>query len=449
MDTIVHLPDGLLSRLQLAADIVGRHSFIRIVSHYDADGISSAGILVNALMRAGKEYHVSLERSLDQAVLDRVNEDCPPCLILSDMGSALLGQLEAMDCDVIVLDHHRPPRDSDTVVHVNPHVWDIDGMTSGCGASMCMLFAVTLDEANWSLLPLAFGGIAGDRQNLELTGINAYLAKEGTSRGLVEIRSGSLIPNGALEDALYYSTDPFIAGVSGRPGAVRDMLQAAGIAPDANAVDLDDAKRRKLSSLLALKLLEREVSLATLEEVARDRYHLPTWDMSAEDISALLNASGRTGNEGAGVALALGDQDAMGAAMALSHEYRQDILDGMLRLEESGLSEEKCIQYFYNENQGYGGVLCGIAMQYLGDPGKPTFALNAKDDGTRVSGRATFELLDRGVDLSIAMREASGEVGGGGGGHRIASGASIPPGRERDFLTALDRIIGEQISTGQ
>jgi RecJ-like exonuclease len=43
------------------------------------------------------------------------------------------------------------------------------------------------------------------------------------------------------------------------------------------------------------------------------------------------------------------------------------------------------------------------------------------------------------------MREASVAVGGTGGGHNIASGASIPPGKEAEFLEIVDDITGKQL----
>jgi RecJ-like exonuclease len=53
--------------------------------------------------------------------------------------------------------------------------------------------------------------------------------------------------------------------------------------------------------------------------------------------------------------------------------------------------------------------------------------------------------LDRGVDLSVALKEACASVGGTGGGHRIASGGSCPIERSDEFLSNLDAIIGLQI----
>jgi nanoRNase/pAp phosphatase (c-di-AMP/oligoRNAs hydrolase) len=39
------------------------------------------------------------------------------------------------------------------------------------------------------------------------------------------------------------------------------------------------------------------------------------------------------------------------------------------------------------------------------------------------------------------------KVGGRGGGHPIASGASIPLGKEETFLALLDDIVGQQIKS--
>jgi single-stranded-DNA-specific exonuclease len=53
-------------------------------------------------------------------------------------------------------------------------------------------------------------------------------------------------------------------------------------------------------------------------------------------------------------------------------------------------------------------------------------------------------LLEKGVDLSAALREAASSVGGQGGGHAVASGATIAKGKEEAFLVKLDEIIGRQ-----
>src|SRR5439155_415907 len=47
---------------------------------------------------------------------------------------------------------------------------------------------------------------------------------------------------------------------------------------------------------------------------------------------------------------------------------------------------------------------------------------------------------------AVGLREAASQLGGDGGGHNIASGASIPKGKEEKFLTLVDEIVGRQLA---
>jgi RecJ-like exonuclease len=68
------------------------------------------------------------------------------------------------------------------------------------------------------------------------------------------------------------------------------------------------------------------------------------------------------------------------------------------------------------------------------------------DNETRISSRGTKYLTDKGLDLALALREAAAEVGGRGGGHPVASGATIPRGEEDAFLEVVDYIVGKQLN---
>lgn len=39
-------------------------------------------------------------------------------------------------------------------------------------------------------------------------------------------------------------------------------------------------------------------------------------------------------------------------------------------------------------------------------------------------------------------------MGGNGGSHNVASGASIPLGSEEEFIAAVDEVVGRQLSEG-
>ncbi|MCD6299522.1 MAG: DHH family phosphoesterase, partial [Thermoplasmata archaeon] len=59
-----------------------------------------------------------------------------------------------------------------------------------------------------------------------------------------------------------------------------------------------------------------------------------------------------------------------------------------------------------------------------------------------ISGRATEKLVGKGLNLAEGMYATSLAVGGSGGGHPIAAGATIPTGKEDEFLDELNRVLG-------
>ena len=92
-----------------------------------------------------------------------------------------------------------------------------------------------------------------------------------------------------------------------------------------------------------------------------------------------------------------------------------------------------------------GGVIGGIAINYMLDNKKPLFSIVKKDDELHISSRGTQYLVNNGLDLGFAMRKVSKDLDGNGGGHKIAAGATIQIDRENDFLEKTDLIISKQM----
>ena len=55
--------------------ILSTQGMIRLISHYDPDGITSAAILTQALRRAGKEVHVTLTPKIDGRLLEDIQKE--------------------------------------------------------------------------------------------------------------------------------------------------------------------------------------------------------------------------------------------------------------------------------------------------------------------------------------------------------------------------------------
>ena len=62
-----------MKRLDKAAEAIARSILqcdsMRVISHNDADGITSAGLICNALLRAGIPFQATLLNRLDESVL--------------------------------------------------------------------------------------------------------------------------------------------------------------------------------------------------------------------------------------------------------------------------------------------------------------------------------------------------------------------------------------------
>lgn len=442
------VPIKLLNTLSKAADIVRGHDFIQVYSHYDADGVSSASIIAKTLLRAGKEFRITLFTTLNDRNMDIIRASNADCIIITDLGASYIDQLDAMEQDIVVLDHHTIICDAQRICYANPHLYGIDGMVAGCGATMSLLFSVTMDEKNWDLVQVAFAGIAGDRQHINgLLGLNVYLLEEGVKRGYIEELPGSLIPSGNLMTELFLTTDPYIRGVSGSTEGVAKLLKDAGITNDKTYMDLTEEERRRLSSLIAVKLTEQGMQLSSMQEVARNKYYLKTMNMDAENLSSILNACGRSGIGGMGVAAGMGDERCLVLGFESNKESAVQVVENMVALDAKGLNQMDHIQWFDSSDSGFTGMLCGIAMQCIGDADKPTIGVNRANDPANLSSRGMWGQLDKGVDLSVAMREVCDQFGGMGGGHKIAAGGSVPAASVDDFLKRLDKFIGEQLAS--
>lgn len=440
----MELPQGLLDRLEKAKEkILKENGTIRIISHYDADGICAAGILCHALLRINKKFHTTLTRSLKTEYIEFLKKDSYPITILCDMGSSEIKALSQLDGDVIILDHHVTTDDSENPLLINPRTFDMDGTEEACASSVAFMFAYVLDENNQDLSPLALAGCIGDKQHMNgLKGFNAQMVNSAKESGIIEERKSLKFGGGNIKNSLEEGLDPYIRDMSGREDKVTEFLKNMNL--DSDSEDLEESQKRLLASAIIVKLLAQKVRPEIAEGVITDRYWLPTWDLFADDLSNYINSCGRMDNMGLGLALCLGDEKALERAKELRKAYKDELREGIMKLEAEGPHELNNIQFFYTENASLAGANAGLGMMFLFDSEKPTFALTVLEKETKVSSRGTKYLVSKGLDLAEACRKAAMEVGGKGGGHPVASGATIPKGKEEPFLNLLDEIIGNQ-----
>ena len=251
---------------------------------------------------------------------------------------------------------------------------------------------------------------------------------------------------GAVGEALATSIDPFVRGLSGRNEAVAPFLDSLGIESHRSPAKLSPEENRRLVVALKERLTSSGVVPEAADVLDQERWFLPSLGLDAEEVSNLQNAAGRAGVPGVGVAYALGDPRAAERVRSAEREWRTGILRGLLRIENDGVNSMRFLRWFESPETTLAGTQAGLAMNYLLPPDHPVFVFSDGSTGpTKVSARGLLRQVDRGLDLSAACRIAAAAVGGEGGGHRVASGATIPPGTRPAFLEAADRVLAEQL----
>jgi len=424
----------------------------RVIYHYDGDGIASASSAIRALSRLGYRVQASplvgVERERMAALLAAFRG---PTLVV-DTGASWLDLYTAHPAPVVILDHHKypgaptPPALPGHVAFVNPLDWGVDGMVEMCAATLTWLFTIFLDPVNWDNAPWGLSGAIADRQHQGgFRGLNATLVAEATRRSLVTPRRTLPLFGATVGEAVTRSIDPYVRGLSSRAEETRMFLKMMGVDPSRPSATLEPAEEKRLTSALLTRLAAQGTRPEFCEMLTQDVYSIPSLGLTANELSNYQNATGRIGEPGVGIALALGDRRALERAREAEETWRSGILAGLRRIEDDGVHPMPSLQWFESPDTTLAGTQAGLAMNYLVDPRKPTFVGSRTERATKVSARGTLYLVGEGLDLASACRSAAASVGGEGGGHRVAAGATIPSDRWESFLAEANRLIGAQL----
>ena len=119
------MTNDLANLSKKAAEIIlsmPKSSRIRIISHYDADGIASAGIICTALYEKGYDFHTTLMRNPFTKGLERLKNEENDLIIFSDMGSGQIDSIEKLGCKMFYKSMQIYVDLMATMKHVVPHL---------------------------------------------------------------------------------------------------------------------------------------------------------------------------------------------------------------------------------------------------------------------------------------------------------------------------------------
>ena len=451
---------------------VRKGNTISIISHMDADGISAAGIMGAALSRINAVYRLRIERWFDGKVAESIAKE-KSLTILTDLGSGYLDVLneKAKEKPLIILDHHQPIGEPDKAfLHINPQLFGFDSARDISGAGIAYLTAKAISEKNLDLACVGIVGALGDMQDKNkerrLGGINRLVVEDAVKSGGLELVTDLLFfgrETRPIHKALAYTTTPFIPGISGEEDKSLDFLIGQGIKPKIGEKwralrDLSQDEKRQLFSALSDHLVSRGLKsdvatslLGMVYVLTREEPWTPLRD--AREFSLLLNATGRTGKPGLGVAICMGDRGkCLEEANVALDEYRQAITE-ILRWIEAHPDRVEEMDSIYILHGGESvdekmiSAVSTIITTNMPNSEKPMIAYAAvpSENILKVSARTVDALTSRGFNIGEIMREASEKFSGTGGGHDVAAGAQVPIKNRESFLKYVNELVKDSL----
>ena len=458
-----------LSRdLRTAAKVLGSASEVRVVTHIDADGISAGAIADATLERMGIEHTVGFEKKITDEVVASVNSSPEDLVWICDLGSGYLSKFDREG--LVVTDHHVPDpewRGSQTrldsycgIQHLNPHSYGIDGSYEICGAGMTYLLSKAVDPSNSDLAYLGVVGAVGDFQDSSfqrLVGLNREVLSDAVAAGDVVVEEDLRYFGRCtrpINQYLQYASDPSIPGVSDDPKGCFSLLDSLGIPAKSGSrwrhwTDLSPEEHDAAVARI-LELLGPDADKAWGEMYRVTRYDIDTGLGDAKEFATILNSCGRYDDAPTGLKVCRGDVGALKTAEGNRAEHRRQISAALGFVRENHLLRERRFLQWFDAGSDIRETVVGIVAGMLLSSADcrrnvPIIAFADSDDGVKVSARANRDLVDRGLDLSAVMKTAAELVGGVGGGHSVAAGATIPPEKKEAFLEIAEDLISSQI----
>ena len=453
-------------------DCIKSKKSISVTTHIDCDGLTSGSIITKALIRAGARCTVRTSKEFSNRVIDSLKKDSRDFHIVTDLAGGFAKELdESLGENWIVLDHHQiPEEEHDNQRVINAWKYGIDGGVEICAGGMAYLASLALDDKNEDLSAIAVVSALGDRQDQgerkSFTGKNFEIANMAKEKGLVEIDLDLLLvgrETRALPDALAFTSQPFIEGLTWNRDTCLSLLNSSGVKLKEGGrwrvpAELNEEEKRLVIEAIT-KFTSGKNATEIMSELIGYTYTFPREDKMSflrdgREFSTMLNSCGRISRSGVGIAICMGDRNKiLREGEHILTDYRKMIREYMniLSNERWRISEsETCIMV-----NGEGIVpetMTGtISSLIAGSPknaGKIVILRTQGEENTiKFSSRKSFGCKSS-INLSELMRTGAEKFDGIGGGHDAAAGAKITKDKLDGFLNYLDLNVINVSSSG-
>jgi single-stranded-DNA-specific exonuclease len=441
---------------------------VSIITHLDADGIIAGSIMAMALRRMGARYSVRAVSDMNSSVVENMKADGRDFYVITDLGGGWASNLrKALDNKWVIIDHHEITEEEiltdDEAQILNPWKFGIDGGREVSAGGMAYMVASTLDLKNRDLSAIAVVSAVADRQDQgdkrSFFGLNAEILKTAQSLGLVSVDIDIILAGRETRsphEALAYTLFHYIDGLTWNSEACYVLLKNAGIKLKDNGgrwrVLAEFSQEEKSAIVEAVAKFvgssDKRLSEILLDDLIGYVYTLAREDKrsllrDAREFSTMLNACGRIGRAGAGIALCMGDRNtALSTGEEIMSTYKMTLRNNISTIfsEKWRLADDGKTTFVNGDGILEEAMLGAVSSLLSRSPsfwGRVLFVRTLTKDGTyKFSSRKCLHCKSQ-ANLGVIMRQCSKALNGAGGGHSAAAGCSIPSSALEDFIAGI------------
>ncbi|MEM3610449.1 MAG: DHH family phosphoesterase [Candidatus Anstonellales archaeon] len=418
-----------------------------VIHHYDCDGISSGAIISQFLDENKISHELICTKKLDENFfkeLKKRNDFNKREYIFTDLGSSseFLNELKK----VIIIDHHQK------LVNFQNHVIYVNAMEYGYDGSHDMSSSTTCYFVTETAIELGILGAVGDMQYPFKRGLNQEMLALALKGNRVEIAEDLILFGKGtrnLVELLAYSFEPYLPGLSTDYQLSKKLVLDCGLDPELKYYDLTNKQKKTFVSAIVEFLIDRNYS-SIANKLVSTVYRFPRFKnlnylYDVHEFSTLINACGRNGRCDLGIDICKLNLNTLKEAEEILEVHRRKLSDSIQFAINNYLTFDN--YYLIDGRSKIPEELIGIVCSMLGLRDKPVIGIAYDYNGNiKVSGRATKELVDNGLNLGELMSLSAQKFGVNGGGHKIAAGAVIYEKNLNEFLKFASLIIAEQLN---
>lgn len=441
---------------------------VAIITHLDADGITSGSIMAMALRRMGARFSLRTVSDLNSSVVEKMKADGRDFYVITDLGGGWASHLrKALGDKWVIIDHHEITEEEiltdDGGQILNPWKFGIDGGREVSAGGMAYMVASALDFKNRDLSAIAVVSAVADRQDQgdkkSFFGLNAEILKTAQSLGLVSVDLDIILTGREtrpVHEALAYTLFHYIDGLTWNTEACYLLLKNAGIKLKDDGsrwralAEFSQEEKSTIVEAVAkfVDSSDKRVSDILLDDLIGYVYTLSREDKrsqlrDAREFSTMLNACGRIGKAGVGIAMCLGDRNmALSGGEEIMDMYKMTLRNNISTIfsEKWRLADDGKTTFVNGDGILEEGMLGAVSTLLSGSPslrGRLLFVRTlAKEGSYKFSSRKCLDCKSQ-ANLGVIMRQCSNALNGTGGGHSAAAGCSIPSSALDDFIAGI------------